>query len=286
MRNFFLYGKLLLALGCIPLSLQNTHGHSPTTKGYLLYRGGRMANPQKENGYTTIANEILGKLIELNLSGQETRAVLFVIRKTYGFNKKDDFISLTQFAKALGICKTRAAQVVKTIRERNVLTVKENINGIGIKYRFNKDWEQWKRVYKNINRIGKPKQPYRKICTEGIEKHTPQKKLLKKHKQKKYSNSDNRNTDLQEMIDYATQQGFSLQGSQKENRQYAYNLMRKKDPDGKKLGKDRVKQLIDMAIECRGEQYAPTVNDFKQLYYKFMDIMSFIEKKNKGGRIG
>ncbi|MBM4056404.1 MAG: hypothetical protein FJ264_17385 [Planctomycetes bacterium] len=39
-----------------------------------------------------------------------------------------------------------------------VLTVNENINGVGKSYRFNKDYSRWNTVNKNINRIEKTKQ--------------------------------------------------------------------------------------------------------------------------------
>jgi len=87
-----------------------------------------MANPQCENGYTKIANEILEALIRADLSGQELRITLLVLRKTYGFNKKYDFISLSQMAKALGCLKVRCAQVVKNLESMKILTVNENIN--------------------------------------------------------------------------------------------------------------------------------------------------------------
>ena len=87
-----------------------------------------MANPQTENGFTKIANEILEALIRTSLSGQELKIALLVIRKTYGFSKKVDFISLTQMAKALACSKIRCAQVVKNLETMKVLTVNENIN--------------------------------------------------------------------------------------------------------------------------------------------------------------
>lgn len=117
-----------------------------------------MTNPQCENGFTRIANEILETLIRTSLSSQELRIALLVIRKTYGFSKKADFISLTQMAKALGCSKIRCAQVVKNLESVKILTVNENINGVGKSYRFNKDYEQWNTVNKNINRIEKTKQ--------------------------------------------------------------------------------------------------------------------------------
>jgi len=117
-----------------------------------------MANPQIEDGYTKIANDIMDALIAANLSGQEMRVALFVIRKTYGFNKTEDYISLSQIMKALGILKVRASQVVTSIVLMKILTVTENINGLTKKYKFNKNFDEWDTVNKNINRKGKTKQ--------------------------------------------------------------------------------------------------------------------------------
>src|SRR4030067_466508 len=102
-----------------------------------------MASPQLENGYLKIANEIMDALIKNNLSGQEVRAILFVIRKTYGFNKKEDYIALRQFWEILGISKTRASQVVNSLGLMKILTVTENLNGKVKKYLFNKDFDDW-----------------------------------------------------------------------------------------------------------------------------------------------
>lgn len=127
-----------------------------------------MANPQTENGFTKIANEILEALIRTSLSGQELKIALLVIRKTYGFNKKVDFISLTQMAKALACSKIRCAQVVKNLESMKILTVNENINGVGKSYRFNKDYSQWNTVNKNINRIEKTKQTVNENINHNI----------------------------------------------------------------------------------------------------------------------
>ena len=116
-----------------------------------------IASPQKEHGYTAIANEIMEALIRMDLSGQELRLILFVVRKTYGFHKKDDYISLSQMAKILGTSIVRCSQLVGRLQIRKILTVKENINGLTKKYRFNKNYEEWATLNKNINRIGKHK---------------------------------------------------------------------------------------------------------------------------------
>ena len=139
-----------------------------------------MANPQVENGHTKIANEILDHLIAANLSGQEMRIALFVIRKTYGFHKTEDFISLSQMMEALGISKIRASQVVNSLVLMKILTVTENINGLTKKYKFNKDFEQWDTVKENINRKGKTKSTVKVFRNPPLRKNATTKETITK----------------------------------------------------------------------------------------------------------
>ena len=91
--------------------------------------------------------------------------------------------------------------------------------------------------------------------------------------------------ELQDIILYAKEKGFALQGNRQQNRIAAFNLKRT-EYKGKLLGVDGVKQLIDVAIACHGERYAPVVNDFVALKEKWMNLLSFVSKKQKGGYIG
>jgi phage replication O-like protein O len=116
-----------------------------------------MANPQTEDGYTRIANEIMDALIAADISGQDFKVALLIIRKTYGYNKCEDAVSLSQMANATGMGRIRCSQVVNRLQLMKILTVTENINGIGKKYKFNKDFEKWGTVKENINRIEKTK---------------------------------------------------------------------------------------------------------------------------------
>ncbi len=126
-----------------------------------------MAAPQLENGYTKVANEIVEALIRATgLSGQELRLSLLVIRKTYGFSKKEDAISLSQMCKNTGLSKTRCSQVINSLQSKRVITVTENINGIGKKYKFNKNYEEWNTVTEKCNR-------YRKTNDTVTEKRNP-----------------------------------------------------------------------------------------------------------------
>lgn len=96
-----------------------------------------MASPQTENGYTKIANEILERLSFAGINGCGYRILLVVIRKTYGFNKKKDVISLSQFQKTTQMERKQAVETIKYLVGKRILLKEEN------SYKFNKNWEEW-----------------------------------------------------------------------------------------------------------------------------------------------
>jgi phage replication O-like protein O len=49
-------------------------------------------SPQKEHGYTPIANEIYDAFVRTRISGEARQVLDCIIRKTYGYNKKEDKI--------------------------------------------------------------------------------------------------------------------------------------------------------------------------------------------------
>lgn len=101
-----------------------------------------MANPQKENGYTAIANEILEKLVNTSLLGSEFQVLFFIIRKTYGYQKKADIISLSQFQKGTGISRPTIVKTIKNLISRNMI-VKIYLPEDKISFSINKDYDSW-----------------------------------------------------------------------------------------------------------------------------------------------
>ena len=103
-----------------------------------------MANPQLENGYTRIANEILDSFIgsKVTIPAEVRRIIDFVIRQTYGFNKKEDTIALSQFALATGLKKPSIIRAVRKAIFMNLIS--RTANGRAWKYRFQKDFTAWK----------------------------------------------------------------------------------------------------------------------------------------------
>lgn len=110
---------------------------------------GMMVNPQKENGYTPIANEIMEALIKYRIPGQQMQCLLLIIRKTYGFRKKVDIIALSQFVKYTKLKRQHAFRALKELENKNIIVTKFDYKG-GKTYRFNKNYSQWKVYPKKV----------------------------------------------------------------------------------------------------------------------------------------
>jgi len=103
-----------------------------------------MANPQWENGYTKIANEIIEALIASPLRGRELRIVLFILRKTYGHSRKDCKLSYAEIGAALGIKRQHVATLIKTkLSPYRVIAVTPEGDRCKQAYEFNKNYDEW-----------------------------------------------------------------------------------------------------------------------------------------------
>lgn len=103
-----------------------------------------MASPQKENGYTSIANELLEQLYRRRFSASQLKILLLVIRFTYGFNRKTATLSNTFISAGTGMHEITVSKEVGTLLRDNVLKLYKkpsfhNSRIIGI----NKDYESW-----------------------------------------------------------------------------------------------------------------------------------------------
>lgn len=96
-----------------------------------------MASPQKENGYTAIANELLEKIISSKFIGSEIAILIFIIRKTYGFNKKTDRISLTQFEAGTKLSRPTVILAIKNLASKKIIIKNNSV------FSVQKNWELW-----------------------------------------------------------------------------------------------------------------------------------------------
>lgn len=105
-----------------------------------------MANPQKENGYTAIANEIMDAFARTYLPSGERQVLDVILRKTYGFNKKMDGISFSQFQEATGLSRRTVIYALENLEAKRMIVVSKSRNALlnnPNSYKFNKDYESW-----------------------------------------------------------------------------------------------------------------------------------------------
>jgi phage replication O-like protein O len=100
-----------------------------------------MANPNTENGYIKIANELWEAICRTRIPGEARQCFDAVLRQTYGYNKKSDKISMSQISELTGLARPSVARGIRTLLEMNI--IKKNmdayINILGI----NKDYDSW-----------------------------------------------------------------------------------------------------------------------------------------------
>lgn len=131
---------------------------------------------QVENGnYTRIVNDSLEALIKQPLLGAEFAIVLFVIRKTWGYGKTSDKISLSQIQEGTNISRPTIVKALKNLQLVNILQLVKagtHINN-GTEWKFNKNHKEWSLVnryqlVKGRAKTGKP--VFQKLVKTG--KHT------------------------------------------------------------------------------------------------------------------
>lgn len=103
-----------------------------------------MANPQKENGFTPISNEILEQIALVQLNGTQRRIIDVIWRYTYGFNRKDHALSESFIAKATGIHKKQVQRELNELVDMKfILVVKDASFSSSRVLKFNKDYDSW-----------------------------------------------------------------------------------------------------------------------------------------------
>lgn len=99
--------------------------------------------PRLEDGYTRFANGLLEALIVFRVPGEAMQVLLFIARKTYGYGKKNDAISISQFAEATGMKGPSICRAIKKLEEMNMITVVRSKKYAATIYQINKYCDTW-----------------------------------------------------------------------------------------------------------------------------------------------
>ncbi|CUJ67660.1 replication protein [Achromobacter sp. 2789STDY5608628] len=118
------------------------------------------ASPQVEEGHTRLANELLEAMCCAGFSARQWAVVMAVVRKTYGYGKKADDISLGQLASMTGIAKPHISRAVNDLIESGV--VRRSVGTFGHSLSLNKHYKQW--------RVGAVAKGVTDLVTKGLPK--------------------------------------------------------------------------------------------------------------------
>jgi DNA-binding PadR family transcriptional regulator len=127
-----------------------------------------MSSPQLKNGYTPIANELLEQIIkyEFPQNGGHSAIIIWLLlaRKTYGYSKKDDAISLTQFELSTGLSRPTIVYWLDYLVKALLLVKKQQTNN-GYVYTINKNYEEWLPLVKALELVKRHASPSKSPLT-------------------------------------------------------------------------------------------------------------------------
>ena len=254
-----------------------------------------MANPQKENGYTAIANELFDVLISFRIPGELRQVFDAIIRKTYGYNKKEDSIANSQIIVATGLKKGNVSRSLKRLIKSKLVIKTDNFT-TGHKLKINKDYSEWiSFVIKTDNKkkLSKRKPKLSKRITKVIRsdnkklsevRDTKDKTILKDNIQKtrKISKEILRGEQWNELIDpFEKVNPMYLKFYNNKTERHALQEM------ANAIGYVKLKWLVDNLKKAVSVPFAPKITRPVELRRDMGKLIVFWEQEkarnNKGG---
>ena len=103
-----------------------------------------MANPQKENGSTDIANELLEVIYSSNFNAPQLDIIYCLIRYTYGFHRKSHKLSINFISRATKRHKITISKELAKLIDKNVINVEQKSTYSTSRIlSLNKDYSTW-----------------------------------------------------------------------------------------------------------------------------------------------
>ncbi len=236
---------------------------------------------QVENGnFTRIVNPLIEELVKIPFKGCELAVALFIIRKTYGFQKKQDEISITQFENGL---KRSRPVIVKALKNLQLVKVVKLVKRGSSKtcsnlWEINKYYNEWELV--KLPQLVKHRRSTSKDLTKQLvkaAKHTKeniQKKYTKEILQTNVCDTFNYNIQLKKMFEdkdirmWTIATYWTFKGLKSSNKdQYSSRLKRELRPSGLLKGYDKRRIYEVMS-------WLATNSDFKwtlETVHKYID---------------
>lgn len=104
-----------------------------------------MASPQLENGFTRIANELLNAIAAHPFNGTQYAILLFIVRETYGFGRKESTMSVGMIADRIKRNKGTVSREMKNLIRLNIVVVIDPATFETARtVKLNKDFDTWR----------------------------------------------------------------------------------------------------------------------------------------------
>jgi len=178
-----------------------------------------------KGGYIKIANDLMGALIRHRIPGEVRQVVDAILRKTFGWNKYQDKITLSQFQLMTGMKKPSIIRALNKGIDHKIIY--KSANGA---YQFRRTFAEWipftkklivsKRVNPVSQRVNKslPKSKSPFLITKDTTKDTIQKTLVPSRafqpptieKIKEYTSKENYNIDPERFWDFYQSKGWMV----------------------------------------------------------------------------
>ena len=76
-------------------------------------------------------------------TGRELRCLIYLLRMTYGFQRKEYELSLSDWSTGTNISRSHIPETLRRLADRNIIYRTENGNRKPATFGFNKYFEQW-----------------------------------------------------------------------------------------------------------------------------------------------
>jgi len=93
--------------------------------------------------FTIIPNEFIEAVYKQSFGANQHKVLLFVLRKTWGWQKRSEFIRVTDIANELKIPKSRVSEALSSLKKRRIVTVERNKT-----YAIQTDVSLWRDLYR------------------------------------------------------------------------------------------------------------------------------------------
>jgi phage replication O-like protein O len=230
---------------------------------------------QLEKGnYTRIVNKVIEELVKTPLLGAELAICLFIIRKTYGFNKKEDEISITQFEKGTGRSRPTIVKALKNLQLVNVIKLVKS--GDSIKqsncWAFNKYYDTWKLVNRG-KLVKKSSSTSKEIAKKLVKRGKHTKDNIQKTIQKTVALQSNAETisliiSLFKEVNPSTDRLFGMPPQRA-----AVDRMLVK------FGEDKLAAMVKFLPKSNTSRYAPTITTPVQLERDLGKLIAWGQKE-------